>query len=234
MGEWITKRVGLCVELQDAFTNLPIKAGNVRIQVNGCPPATQKENRYYLFHAAPEEKVRIWVRLECYEEVCCEICPAQYAPQDFPVLLPEGILRRISGIPFFSLLLCPSERYELPPGYIRSLHETKPFAEVRVIRDSGQICHLAENYQGGKKICFISPRGEAVMGGYLRIESRDKSRSEDFTLAGRESCECCVLDRELNGMYEKGSRIYELYCARADETGRAWVITDGEEGNADG
>lgn len=133
------------------------------------------------------------------------------------------------GIPMLSIVLYPGEDYVLPSGYARRVCEGKPEEEIRVVKNRENVFFLAEDYQGGDRIRFFVPDRQEMEWGYLRIESRQGKEYEDFAILERRNGLLYVMDRELQAQYERGSKLYELYCVRADRDGKAVVITKESE-----
>lgn len=213
--------IGLCVECIDAFTNKVIEAEDISVTVNGCPPVVTKEKKYYLFQNVGQDTVMVDIISSLYEKKSCQVC---LAGMDSAAKQPDCRVHTAFGIPVLSIVLYPGEGYVLPSGYTRRVCQAKPMEEIRVVKNRETVFFLAEDYQGGDRIRLFMPGRQETERGYLRIESRHDGGYEDFAILEQGDSLLYVMDRELQAQYEKGSRLYELYCARADENGRAAVI----------
>lgn len=209
------------MECIDAFTNKVIEGTDISVTVNGCPPVVRKEKKYYLFQGIETENVIVDITSTLYEKRRWHMCLDGMASSEKQF---DCRVHIAFGIPVISIVLYPGEDYVLPSGYVRKVCERKPLEEVRVIKNRETKFFLAEDYQGGDRIkLFMSGRQETERG-YLRIESRHGGGYEDFAILEKRDSLLYVMDRTLQGQYEKGSKLYELYCARADEKGKAAVI----------
>lgn len=209
------------MECTDAFTNKVIEAEDISVMVNGCLPTVRKEKKYYLFQNVRMDVVKVDIISPLYEKRSCEL---QLGGMDSVENLPGYWLHTAFGIPVLSIVLYPGEEYILPSGYVRRECEGKPLEEIRVVKNRETAFFLAEDYRGGDRIKLLMSGRQETDRGYLRIESRHGGEYEDFAILERGDGLLYGMDRELKGKYEKGSKLYELYCVMADEEGKAEVI----------
>lgn len=222
MWDSITRKIALCVELKDAFTNKAVGTEDIRVCVNGSMPMLKKERRYYIFQGIQPEQIEVCVKAEYYEDRNCQIVTADYDNDKKIVGIPGGIFSFCCGIPMLTIHLYPNEKYKVPEGYVRKEYCVEPFQEIRVLKNTGGNLLLAENYDGGEWLPVMFSESEDVEGKWFRILEADKS--EDFLLLEKDDENGYRLETELMHPYQKGCRIYELYCVRANARGRALAI----------
>ena len=222
MRDSIKRKIDLCIEFRDAFTNKTVGTDDIRVWVNGCVPVAKKEQRYYIFQGLQTEQIEVYIKSKLYEDRYCRIVPGEYERDRRIISIPGGIFTYICGIPMLFIELYPNEKYMVPTGYVRREYRTAPFEEIRVIKNEGSNFLLAEDYDSGKWIRLMVSGARDIEGGWFRIQEGDDS--EDFMLLEKEGGNRYQIEKELVTRYKKGSRIYELYCVRADEKGRAFVI----------
>lgn len=220
----IKKRISFCIELKDAFTNRSIEAEDIRVYVNGKPPFLQKERRYYIFQDVPTDTIKVDITSNFYEDRHCVLCLTEYTDQNLPISAQRGDIRNLFGIPFILILLYPGIGYPLPVGYKRIEYKGKPWEEIRVIKDRKSAFLLAADYCGGKTMHIVMSEKQEIEGICLRIESIKGEGYEDFSLTEQKDSFLYIMNKSLKGEYKKGSRIYELYCTKTDEKGRAVLI----------
>ncbi len=209
------------MECTDAFTNKVIEAEDISVTVNGCLPTVRKEKKYYLFQDVRMDVIKVDIISPLYEKRSCEL---RLGGMESAENLPGYRVHTAFGIPVLSIVLYPGEEYILPSGYVRRECEGRPLEEIRVVKNRETAFFLAEDYRGGDRIKLLMSGRQETDRGYLRIESRHDGGYEDFAILERRDGLLYVMDRELRGQYEKGSKLYELYCTMADEEGKAAVI----------
>jgi hypothetical protein len=214
------------VECIDAFTNRIVEAEDIFVTVNGCSPVVTKEKKYHIFQNVGLDIVEVNIISLLYEKRSCQLQLNSMASSEKQ---RDCRVHMAFGIPMLSIVLYPGEGYVLPSGYARRVCEGKPEEEIRVVKNRETVFFLAEDYQGGDGIRFFVPDRQEMEWGYLRIESRQGREYEDFAILERRGGLLYVMDRELQAQYEKGSKLYELYCVRADRDGKAVVITKESE-----
>lgn len=181
----------------------------------------RKEKKYYLFQDVRMDVIKVDIISPLYEKRSCEL---RLGGMESAENLPGYRMHTAFGIPVLSIVLYPGEEYILPSGYVRRECEGRPLEEIRVVKNRETAFFLAEDYRGGNRIKLLMAGRQETDRGYLRIESRYDGGYEDFAILERRDGLLYVMDRELNGQYEKGSKLYELYCTMADEEGKAAVI----------
>lgn len=214
------------MECIDAFTNKVIEGEDISVTVNGCSPVVTKEKKYHLFQHVGLDIVKVDIISPFYEKRSCQLQLNSMASSEKQ---PDCRVHAAFGIPVLSIVLYPGEGYVLPSGYARRVCEGKPLEEIRVVKNRENVFFLAEDYQGGDRIRLYMPGRKETERGYLRIESRQGEEYEDFAILEQRDSLLYVMDRELQAQYEKGSKLYELYCARADRNGKAAVIIKDSE-----
>lgn len=220
----IQRKMSFCIELRDAFTNKVIEAEDMRLCVNGVFPMARKEKKYYIFENLPTDIIMVDIISIFYERRRVEIAISGDGAKKAPVHFPGGYIRIVFGIPLISIMLYPNERYNLPADYERQVFDARPFEEIRIKKDENKVFSLKEDYQGGVVFSVLFPQEKILEGTWFRIESRDGEEYEDFIVLEQKGAVQYVMDRTLHKQYEKGSKIYELYCTIADEKGRAIVV----------
>ena len=224
MMDIIKNKMSLCIELKDAFTNQSIEAEDIHVQVNGYLPSIRKERRYYIFQDMQTDIIEVDIMSKIYEHRHCVIQLVKHRNGNLPVYVQEGSIRNLFGIPLLSIVLYPNERYVLPVGYKRIEYRGKPWEEVRVIKDRKCAYLLAANYHGGEIIQLLMHGRQNPESMYLRIENKDAKGYEDFNLLEQRDTFQYVMYKSLEREYERGSKVYELYCTIANEKGIAVVI----------
>ncbi|MDE5862718.1 MAG: hypothetical protein K2H34_00035, partial [Lachnospiraceae bacterium] len=179
MRDSIKRKIDLCIEFRDAFTNKTVGTDDVRVWVNGCMPISRKEQRYYIFQDLQTEQMEVYIKSRFYEDRHCQIAPD--AEGDGKIIsISGGMFTYISGILMLSINLYPNKKYVIPTDYVRREYRTAPFEEIRVIKNAGSHFLLAEDYDGGEWIQLMVPGERNIEGVWLRIQEGDNS--EDFML----------------------------------------------------
>lgn len=222
--EIMKRKIGFGVELRDAFTNQIIESKEIKVYANGSLPWLQKEDRYYLFEENAWDTIEITVQSEVYEKKQCSILPQEYKEEKEILQIPDGMVYWTSGICMIVIVLYPNEAYVLPEGYCRRKVTGKPFEEIRIIRNREEASFLLEDYQRGNILCMS--KNEGVPGSCFRISRPAGESFEDFYVIGKENEFTYIIGQELQREYPRGSKIYGLYCTRADDTGEASVIVN--------
>ncbi|MCM1498015.1 MAG: hypothetical protein NC124_06065 [Clostridium sp.] len=215
------RKIALCIELKDAFTGKTVGTEDIRITVNGRMPVSRKEQRYYLFQDLQTERIEVYIKSKLYQERRCQIVPGDGNCRE-TMGIPGGTLAYIWGIPMLCMELYPNEKYIVPAGYVRREYRAAPFEEIRVVKHTGSNLLLAADYDGGEWIRLMAPQAQGIKGSWFRIQEGENR--EDFMLLEQGDGNLYRIDRALTKRYQKGSRLYGLYCARADGEGRAFAI----------
>lgn len=225
MKDQIVRKAVFAIELRDAFTNRTIESEGICVYVRGYPAAVKKEGKYYVFWGIENERVEVNIHSLLYEEKQCVVSLEEGKRKREEECLGEWRVEEVSGIPLVLIPLYPNEIYTLPDGYKRITAEGKPFKEIRVIKDKENVFLLADDYKAGESIRVFMTTGKIVRNLPFRIVEKDSGQYEDFVITRRKEAFEYVMERPLSGIYSKGSKIYELYCARTDKEGKAIVIT---------
>ncbi len=229
MKDLIRNRVDLCVELVDAFTNRIVGPVEAQVQINGRPPAMKKDERFFIFQKIEGDNIEITVQAEAYESIDCSISYGELQERAKGVLQGQAgyagftgvFLHMESGIGVILLRLHPGEDYVLPVGFVRKQIEGAPGEEICVVKNPNAPMFLMEDYEGGRLLSIKAEDGMA--GRRYHIEGKN-GLQEEFTVTGQWGENQVMAETELHGRYEKGSRLHELYCAKADEEGKATVV----------
>lgn len=224
MRDIIARKISFCIELRDAFTNKRIESENINVYVRGYAAAVKKEQKYYVFLDIREDMAEVCIESPVYERKNCVIFFREYDKKQSIGDIQDVVVSDMSGIRLFLITLYPNERYVLPSGYERIVLDGRPQEELRVIRDETEGFLLAADYQGGRILQMMMPDKVCVEGIKLRIMEKEGECYEDFTVLEKKGFFQYTIDAPLTGQYLKGSRIFELYCVRADEEGKASVI----------
>lgn len=206
--------------LKDAFTNRIIKDGNIKLWVDGKPPRIIKEEGYYLFQNEDAEEINVLVQGGFYETGKRNIRLWENGKKREKGRIQGGFLSYTSGIVLVYLLMYPNEQYILPPGYKRKVIKNVD-REMFVVSDTNKYQYLLEDYKGGKMLSFKG--GSQIQGNTYRIVGTEEIH-EDFSVIETLERNLMVIDKELEGSYRRGSRIYPLYCALPDEDGNAVFV----------
>lgn len=228
MGDFIVKKAGICVELRDALTNRAVAGAIVKINKRG--PTAVKEGRFHVFCEDGAGGLLITAWADAYKQTELYIAAEEYteskAGGEEPLnkenckRLSGGFMYGYSGMCIISLFMYPGKDYSLPEGYVREITECGPGAEVRVVMDASLPLFLAEAYSGGG---FVALRdGPDMLGRTYRV-GEVSGEYEDFTVTGTDRG-AARIDSCLSGSYARGSRIYRLYCAMADASGKAELV----------
>lgn len=214
------------IELRDALTNQIVEANGAHVQVNGCLPFLVKEKRFFVFRRITTNICRVSVHTDGYEERSCTVDNGLLnkiaaAGEGSGICIPGGCLYGESGVCLISLFLYPGTDYPLPAGFVRQELSAEPGEEVRCVKDPAQAMFLEADYVGGLSM-YLEPFTE-LAGQRLRIWGAEGTW-EDFAVIGRTGGKELLLEKALDAPYKKGSRISLLYCAVADENGKAPVI----------
>ena len=225
MKDQIVRKAVFGIELRDAFTNRIIESEDIRVYARGYPEAVKKDGKYYVFWGIENERVEVSIQSLFYEEKQCVVSFEEGTEIRKEECLGEWRVEEVSGIPLVLIPLYPNEMYTLPDGYERITAAGKPFKEIRVIKDKENVFLLAADYEAGENIQILMTTGKAVRNLPFRIVEKNSGQYEDFVITRRKEAFEYVMEHPLKGRYSKGSKIYELYCARTDQEGKAIVIT---------
>ncbi len=223
MEDIIKHSMGLCLELRDAFSGRTVEPSRARVLINGKMPAWKKDGRFFIFQGLGlEEELWVTIRAAAYEPADRKIlCEDVFSQKSSYFRLADGFCYTEAGIRMLCLWLFPGRDYELPNGYVRQCVKAEPEEEVRIVKDPDSPAFLTEDYTGGRFLCISA--GEESLGRSFRIGGLDEIY-EDFTVAGRPGGQQICMEAELSRNYPRGSRVFELYCIRADEEGQALAI----------
>ncbi len=224
MKDQIVRKAAFCIELRDAFTNKIIESRDVSVYAKGYPKAVKKEDKYYLFWGTGNRQAEISIQSLFYEEKQCVISLEDEKGKKEGECMGEWRVEEACGIPLFLITLYPNEAYALPAGYERVIVEGEPLEEIRVIKDKENMFLLADDYRMGEIIQILMKAGEMIENLPLRIVEKEGEEYEDFVITGHKENFQYFMGRALKGRYSKGSKIYELYCAKADKDGKAVMI----------
>lgn len=224
MKDQIVRKAAFCIELRDALTNKIIESQDISVHAKGYPESVKKENKYYLFWGTDNRQAEISIHSLLYEEKHCLVFFGEMQEKREEECLPDWRMREETGIPIVSITLYPNTAYALPAGYKRVMIEGEPLEEIRVIKNKENVFLLADDYQMGETIQILMKAGETIENLPLRIVEKEGEEYEDFVITGHKENFQYSMERALKGRYSKGSKIYELYCAKADRDGKAAVI----------
>lgn len=222
MKDRIVRKAVLGIELRDAFTNRTIESEDISVYAKGYPKAVKKD-KYYVFLGEEKERIEISIQSLLYEEKQCVVFIGE-EKEKREESLGEWKVEEVSGIPLMLITLYPNEMYVLPDGYERITVEGKPLEEIRVIRDKENMFLLADDYEAGEIIRILMEAGKNVRNHPFRIVEKDGEGYEDFMITEKRVDFQYVMEKPLKRRYSKGSRIYELYCVKADKEGKAVAI----------
>lgn len=229
MKDIIKNHAGLCLELRDAWSGQVIEACRAQIRINGKAPDQQKDMRFFLFQTIEETDIQIVVQSVGFQSLHCTVSWEEYQEKRFAfqtgvsefLQMPEGFWYQEAGIVLLSLWLLPGRDYVLPGGYAFRYVNGESEKEIRVLKNMYAPVFLMEDYTGGHELCMRA--GEEAFGRVWRIGEPD-GEYEDFTVTGIAGKTKVCIEPELCRTYVRGSRIYELFCTRADEEGNVMLI----------
>lgn len=217
MQDCIRKRMSVGIMLRDALTNRIIESSNIQVFVNGSLPDFQKERKYYIFENLSIKHLEVRIVSELYEERICETGLEQCS-REKPVMISRNcLLSYVCGMPLLSISLYPGRHYHLPTGYKRIEWTETPGNVISVIQNQKDFFLLTEEYQGGDIMHILLPDNTNADGLHLRVmDKKNREQYDDFIVLQKKEGDCCLIDHKLNGRYERGSRIYQMYCVEAD------------------
>ncbi|MDE6759709.1 MAG: hypothetical protein K2J90_03400 [Lachnospiraceae bacterium] len=222
MKDQIVRKAVFGIELRDAFTNGMIESEDASVYAKGYHRAVKKD-KYHVFLGEEKERIELSIQSVLYEEKQCVVSLGD-EKEKREECLGEWKVEEIAGIPLILITLHPNEMYMLPDGYERIAVEGKPLEEIRVIRDKENMFLLADDYEKGEIIRILMEAGKNVRYHPFRIVEKDGEGYEDFVITEKREAFQYVMEKPLKGRYCKGSRIYELYCVKADKEGKAVAI----------
>ena len=201
-----------------------IPAKGVSILAKNMSRPIVKENQYYIFvesinqdgfgKGIPIERVYIEINVQGYE------CFRDWVE----IQSHEASGEKDTHVPMIPVRLLPDETYVLPKGYERVQKSTEPFGEIKEIKDRVVSYRLLTDYADGNIIEMLCEMRN-IVGKRFRIIDEENGIEEDFEVIKKEDMCSWILERPLSHGYDKKkSKIYELYCVRADEKGEGCVI----------
>lgn len=221
----VRMRVGLVVQVLDDFTDRPVQGGGCRLWIDGAGPPFIRRDGYYVFVNLPEGTGTLHIEHPFYS----------------PRSLTARFGRPEPSEPVMKVRMSPGITYPVPGGATGVKGRAKRECPVQLVcrEKSGYYKLLLEYGDPGKGrfIAIYNPDGADFDGRRFRIEGRDGSDWEYFTIlhtAGGED-KFSLMDRSLQNSYKKiGTRVIPVYETRTDRNGDFFLLLpQGESGGGE-
>lgn len=207
-----TRQVSLVVLAIDDFTGKPILGSNIRVYIDGMPPAIKKSEGYHVFVNIDQPTVIV------------HAVGGQFNPRSIRCDL-TGNEEKYA---FLKLRMIPNSCYPIPPNTTCIEGKAVPGSLIRIFcRDGANAYKLLYDYKKGdgddnRQISIFHPDEIDMEGKLLHITDGEGNNRELVRIIGvvDQENKVYLLENELSSNYRKiGTSLFTVYETVADNKG---------------